>query len=294
MDMTKALPTVVVLGSLHYDIMMDAPDRPRKGETVTGRSWHPKCGGKGGNQAVGAARQGAASRMVGAVGQDDFGDALLANLDKAGVDRTGVAILERAASGMSVAIFDDEGDYGAVIVSGANLAIAPDQCGDARLRDGDVLVLQNEVPEAINHAAATAARRLGIRTILNAAPARPFATDLSALVDILVVNAVEAEMLGGGAVTSAATALVAARALALRFEAVVVTAGGDGLAYADRQGREHLVPPIKVTVASTHGAGDTFVGTLAGELAGGTAMLAALEAANRAAATLVSTPEADR
>ena len=57
--MTTASPTVIILGSLHYDIMMDAPDRPRKGETVTGRSWCPKCGGKGGNQAVAAARQGA-------------------------------------------------------------------------------------------------------------------------------------------------------------------------------------------------------------------------------------------
>ena len=292
--MTQALPTVVVLGSLHYDIMVDAPDRPRKGETLTGRSWRPKCGGKGGNQAIAAARQGASSRMVGAVGRDDFGDALLANLDRAGVDRTGVAILDGAASGMSVAIFDDEGDYGAVIVSGSNLAITPDQCGDEQLRDGDVLVLQNEVPEANNHAAAASARRLGLRTILNAAPARPFVTPLPGLVDILVVNAVEAEMLGGGAVTSAASALVAARSLSGQFRAVVVTAGADGVAYADRDGREHVVEPIKITVASTHGAGDTFVGTLAGELARGASILAALDVANRAAAKLVSTPEADR
>ena len=292
--MTTASPTVIVLGSLHYDIMMDAPDRPRKGETVTGRSWRPKCGGKGGNQAVAAARQGARSRMLGAIGRDAFGDTLLANLDKAGVDRTGVAVLEGAASGMSVAIFDDEGDYGAVIVSGANLMIAPDQCGAAQLRGGHVLVLQNEISEAINRAAAAAARRLGLKTILNAAPARSFRTDLPILVDILVVNAIEAEMLGGGAVTSIASASTAARALLGQFSSVVVTAGGDGVAYADRDGREHLVPPIRVKVASTHGAGDTFVGTLAGDLAAGAAILPALEAANRAAAALVSTPEADR
>lgn len=184
--MNETSPSIVVLGSLHYDIMMDAPDRPRKGETVTGRSWRPKCGGKGGNQAVAAARQGASTRMIGAVGSDDFGDALLANLDRAGVDRTGVAILEGAASGMSVAIFDDEGDYGAVIVSGSILAIAPGQCGESLLRDSRVLVLQNEVPEDVNQAATAAARRLGIRTILYAAPARAFATDLPSLVSILV------------------------------------------------------------------------------------------------------------
>jgi ribokinase len=292
--MTDTSPTVAVLGSLHYDIMMDAPDRPRKGETVVGRSWRPKCGGKGGNQAVAAARHGATTRMIGAVGADDFGDALLANLDRAGVDRTGVAIVTGAGSGMSVAIFDDEGDYGAVIVSGANLAIAPEQGAEANLRGAAVLVLQNEVPEAINRVAAEAARRLGITTILNAAPARPFATDLPDVVDILVVNAIEAEMLGGGVVTSAASALDAARLLARRFPAAVVTAGGDGVASADRDGREQVVEAIRIIVASTHGAGDAFVGTLAAEMAGGSPLPKAIEAANRVAAKIVSTPEDQR
>jgi ribokinase len=118
---------VVVVGSLHYDILVDAPDRPRKGETVTGRSWAPKFGGKGGNQAAAARRQGAPTAMVGAVGKDSFGAALLEGLDRAKVDRSAVAILDGVGSGMSVAIFDDGGDYGAVIVSGANLAFAADR-----------------------------------------------------------------------------------------------------------------------------------------------------------------------
>ena len=292
--MPEIQPNVVVLGSLHYDIMMDAPDRPRKGETVTGRSWRPKCGGKGGNQAVAAAQSGARTSMIGAVGRDGFGDALLAHLDRAGVERQGVAILDGIGSGMSVAIFDDEGDYGAVIVSGANLEITAGQCGEVHLRGADVLVLQNEIPEAINLAAASTARRLAVRTILNAAPARAFATGLPTLVDILIVNAIEAEMLGGGPVRSAADALLAAKALTEQFAAVLVTAGGDGVAYADRSGFHHTVPPISVVVASTHGAGDMFVGTFATELGRGAPILAALDAANRAAAKLVSTPEADR
>ena len=290
----NAEPRIVVLGSLHYDIMMDAPDRPRKGETVTGRSWHPKCGGKGGNQAVAAARSGASTAMIGAVGRDEFGAALLANLDRAKVDRAGVDVLDGIASGMSVAIFDDDGDYGAVIVSGSNLAISADRCGEARLRGADVLVLQNEIPEAANLAAAGTARRLGVKTILNAAPARAFATGLPAFVDILVVNAIEAEMLGGGVVTSTAGALDAARALTSYCAAVLVTAGGDGVAYADRAGLEHVVPAVPVIVASTHGAGDTFVGTFAAALARGQSMESCIDAANRAAARLVSTPEAER
>ena len=79
-----------MVGSLHYDIMVDAPDRPRKGETVTGYSWHPKFGGKGGNQAIAAAKAGANVRMAGAVGDDDFGRFLLKELAAAGVDSSQV------------------------------------------------------------------------------------------------------------------------------------------------------------------------------------------------------------
>jgi ribokinase len=293
-DASAPRPAVVVVGSLHYDIMVDAPDRPRKGETIAGRSWAPKFGGKGGNQAVAARRRGAPTAMVGAVGDDSFGAALLAGLDRAKVDRTNVAMLSGVGSGMSVAIFDDDGDYGAVIVSGANLAIAPGQAGIELLSQGKVLVLQNEIPEVVNEAVARQARNLGVTTILNAAPARPFTTSLPDLVDILIVNAIEAEMLGGGDVSSLETAAYAAETLAARFKSVVVTAGGDGVASFDRSGHAFKLSGIKVTVASTHGAGDTFVGTLAARMAVGDPFEVALSVANSEAAKLVSTPEAER
>src|SRR4051794_10214195 len=148
-------PVVVVAGSLHYDIMVDAPDRPRKGETVAGYAWHPKFGGKGGNQAVAAAKAGAGVRMAGAVGDDDFGWFLLNRLGESGVDHSRVAKLPDVGSGMSVAISDAGGDYGAVIVSGANLRIKETDLADPRLwTDARALILQNEVPDAVNLAAA--------------------------------------------------------------------------------------------------------------------------------------------
>ena len=288
-------PAVVVVGSLHYDIIVDAPDRPRKGETLTGRGWAHKFGGKGGNQAAAARRQGVGAAMVGAVGNDAFGAALLAGLDRARVDRSAVAILDGAKSGMSVAIFDDEGDYGAVIVSGANLAITADQLRYEHLRDAEVLVLQNEIPEAVNEAAARQARRLGVTTVLNAAPARAFETELPDFIDILVVNAIEAEILGGGNVGSLAKASEAAVALSSRFETVVVTAGGDGVASFDRSSGQPInLPGIAVAVASTHGAGDCFVGTLAARLAIGETLADALNRANQEAARWVATPESRR
>jgi ribokinase len=287
-------PLVVVVGSLHYDIVVDAPDRPRKGETLAGRSWRPVFGGKGGNQAVAARRQGVRTAMVGAVGNDDFGAALLADLDRAAVDRSAVATIDGTGSGMSVAIFDDDGDYGAVIVSGANLLVRAEQAADPLLLQAKILALQNEIPETVNVAVARRARDHGLLTVLNAAPARPFETDLPGLVDLLVVNAIEAEMLGGGKVGSLAGAAAAAEMLSASFAAAIVTAGGDGVAFASRSGAPITLHGISVPLVSTHGAGDVFVGTLATRLALGAAMNDALDAANREAARWVSLPIALR
>jgi ribokinase len=293
-DDDARVSAVVVVGSLHYDIMVDAPDRPRKGETVAGLSWSPKFGGKGGNQALAAESQGVPTAMVGAVGGDDFGAALLAGLDRGGVDRSAVATLSGVGSGMSVAIFDAEGDYGAVIVSGANLAISATQARDELLRTAKVLILQNEIPEEVNEDVARRARAFGVKTVLNAAPARAFETALPGYVDILVVNAIEAEMLGSAPVNSLAGAEEAAEHLTSRFGAVVVTAGGDGVAFQDEAGAKVSLPGVPVNVQSTHGAGDMFVGTLAARLAMGNDVRTALSVANQQAAKLVSTPECER
>ena len=291
--MTTA-PIVTVFGSLHYDIIVNGPARPRRGETVTGSSWRPKCGGKGGNQAVAAARAGAAAAMIGAVGDDEFGATLLANLDAQAVDRRFVRVEPSAESGMSVAIFDAQGDYGAVIVSGANLTLSNQDVVAARelVEQTQVLILQNEVPEVANVAAARAVRSAGGQVLLNAAPARDLSSELASLVDILVVNAIEAEMLARvPPVDSLEGALAAALALTVLCPTVVVTAGGDGVAYANRHGDKASIAAEKIKVESTHGAGDAFLGTFAAELAKGSSVEPALWSANRAAAVLVSTPE---
>lgn len=291
--MTSGTAAVTVFGSLHYDITVQSPARPRKGETVTGHSWRPKFGGKGRNQAVAAARVGVRTLMVGTVGDDQFGREMLADLDAHGIDRRFVRVAEGAGSGMSVAIFDAEGDYGAVIVSGANLTLSPADvaAASALWPETAVLVLQNEVPDKANLAAARAARQAGASVILNAAPARAMPDDLAPLVDVLVVNAIEAAAMCG--VTEPASieeAMAAARRLARDFPAAVVTAGSAGVAYAARSD-ELLIPARAVKVESTHGAGDEFVGHLAASLARGAPIQAALAAANDAAARLVATPE---
>ncbi len=131
-------------------------------------------------------------------------------------------------------------------------------------------------------------------TIFNAAPARPFETELPDLVDVLVVNAIEVETLGGGRVNSLESAAAAAAALSSRFKAVVVTVGGDGVAFCNQSGQRLSLLGIPVAVASPRGAGDAFVGTLAARVAMGDALNTALAAANKEAAQLVSTPERQR
>lgn len=232
--------------------------------------------------------------MIGAIAQDEFGRALKANLDAQGVDSRFVRIVEGAGSGMSVAIFDEEGDYGAVIVSGSNLALSEDDVSAAAglFRGASILVLQNEVPDYANVLAARAMKRAGGRVVLNAAPARTPSPDLAALVDVVVVNAVEAEALAEvPQVNSLDTALVAARLLAHQYPAAVVTAGGEGVAFAVQGGEEAKIPAIKVKVVSTHGAGDEFIGVLATELARDAPLEQAIRNGNEAAGRLVSSPD---
>lgn len=279
---------VVIVGSLHYDIFVEAPHRPAAGETVTGFRWYPKPGGKGGNQAVALARHGVKARMVSAVGGDDFADFLLESLEDAGVETTHVQRLPSVGTGMSVAISDAGGDYGAVIVSGANLGIAVEALDRPDVWDGvGVLLLQNEVPEEINVAAAHRARSRGATVCLNAAPARAIGADLLGCVDILVVNALEARALCGVEVADLDTAEKAAVDLARRVPCAIVTAGGDGVACASEAGRDR-VPAEQVEVASTHGAGDHFIGAFIAALALGDDRGAALRGAVAAAGRFVA------
>lgn len=280
---------VIVCGSLHLDIVVEAKALPRLDETAVGRAWKQVCGGKGGNQAVQAARAGARTAMIGRIGRDEFGRTLLAHLTAAGVDVSGISVDEKAGSGMSVAIVQEDGDYGAVIVSGSNLKIETGALAAqwAALGGAKVLVLQNEVPHAVNVAMASVARAAGAKVLLNAAPARDVGRDLLDLVDLLIVNRVEAEMLAGRPVSDRALAANVLSQWSMT-PATVITLGGDGLVVRTAAGEVHEIAPVPVKVTSTHGAGDCFVGVLARELARGAALPDACKTANGAAAAFVS------
>jgi len=280
---------IVVTGSLHYDIMLQAHHRPEKGETVMGTDCAYKFGGKGGNQALSAARAGAEVSFIGAVGDDDQGKFLLAQLNHAGVNTQRVAVLDSVPSGMSVAILDAENDYGAVVVSNANNAIDPAQFTvNSAWQNSVMLLLQNEVPESVNVSAAAQAKLRGVTVCLNAAPAREISAEMRAAVDLLVVNAVEARDLSGLKVADLASACLAAESLSRQFPAVVVTAGEYGVAWCEQGQSCQSLAAEKVVLVSTHGAGDCFMGVLAAALLRQHSLAEAVTLANQAAAEHVS------
>ena len=284
---------VVVVGSLHLDVVATAPHLPARDETVIGESVEFVCGGKGGNQAVAASRHGARTTMLGRVGRDPFAASLVENLRRAGVDTSLIQRDEEAMSGFSVAIVGADGEYGAVVVSAANRTLSPH--GFAFPEGAAILVLQNEVPEAVNRAVAADARDNGATIVLNAAPMRSMAPELMRLTDLLIVNRVEAEELLATPIHAAGDALEAAAGAPTGVAGeMIITLGSDGLVHRDLGGsvRHHAVH--RAPAVSAHGAGDVFVGALCARMAARAAMEEAIAYAQAAAARFVSTPIRDR
>lgn len=277
---------VVVLGSANLDLISTLPQIPAPGETVLSLSRAQRAGGKGLNQAVAAARGGASTLLLGAVGEDDAAELLLAEATQAGIDVTRVRRVA-GPSGTAWIMVRSDGENAIVVDSGANAHVTDlsDAERDA-IRDGRILVAQLETPLTAVAEGLAAARRAGVTTLLNAAPARDLPDDLLRLVDVLVVNEHEARQLAGTADPEAA----ATNLLAL-VGAVVVTLGAQGATLAGAAGR-HTVPGVPARVVDTTGAGDTFTGVVAATLAVGEDLRSAVTRAVVAGALAVEAPGA--
>jgi ribokinase len=302
-------PRLTVLGSLNMDVSVTVPRLPAPGATVLGGAASFAPGGKGANQAVAAARLGGTVRMVGCVGDDDFGARLVAALAADGVDASGVRAVPGMPTGIAMITVDEAGENIITVAPGANREVGVAEIAAVGGAPADVLVVSAEIPvSAIRAALATQAgpgpAGPPVR-VLNLAPAPAEAAELLATgVDWLVVNESEAAAVLGRPVAGLEGAAGAATDLVTRGSRhVIVTAGAEGAAYCGPSNRHSTglgkgtgayaavtVPGFRVHAVDTVGAGDTFVGALAVGLAAGIAPFDAAAAAAAAAATATTRP----
>jgi len=253
---------IVVLGSLNVDLVARVPRLPAAGETLSASAFATLPGGKGANQALAARRAGADVRLFGHVGRDAMAEVALSLLGRAGVDCTGVATSEEP-TGVALIQVAADGENTIAVAAGANALTRADQVADALLSASTTVLLQLEVPLREVAALARRAAVRGARVILNAAPAAPLTSDLLADVDVLIVNATEAEALARAHGVDGVRALSTAFAHAART--VIVTRGAEGVLYA-AQGEIHARKAPRVDAIDTVGAGDAFAGALAAAL----------------------------
>lgn len=288
--MPDSQTSVIVLGGINMDLVTVAERFPAAGETVVGNRFLTYPGGKGANQAVAAARMGAATAMVGKVGDDIFGPQLVDSLAASDVDVSRIAVEPGASSGIAVINIDASSQNRIVQVLGAN-----ETCGQAQedqvveaLQSASTLLLQLEVSVELSLSVARQAAAMGKRVILDPGPVRPLPQEFYSHCAVITPNETEAQALVGFPVTDAKTAAMAADALLERgVQVAVVKLGAQGAYYATRDGGQH-VPAIPVDALDSVAAGDAFNGALAASLCAGEGLAKAIRVATAAGALAVT------
>lgn len=260
---------VVVLGSLNVDRILQMDRVPEPGETLALNNQDMAGGGKGANQAIAAARSGAQTSFIGRVGADENGKFMLQQLVNSGVTTDLVAVDEDAGTGQAFVMVEKSGENRILIYGGANaqLSAADVKKAQAQIAAADLMVAQLETPVETTQFAFQMAKELGVKTILNPAPAvAKLPAELLKNTDVITPNETEVEILTGIAVTDEAAMLKAAQRLHdLGVATVIITLGSKGVFYDD--GAQHgIVPAFKVQAVDTTAAGDTFLGALSSEL----------------------------
>ncbi len=282
---------IVVVGSINMDLVVRVPHMPVPGETVLGDAFQTFPGGKGANQAVGAARLGGRVTMIGKVGTDGFGDELQRSLSTDRINIDPVTVDQATSTGIAMITVDQSGQNSIVVASGANMQLTPEEISTAwgQLGPVDVVVLQLEIPPACNLQAARLGKENGALVILNPAPARPLAADLLQLVDVIVPNEKETSLLTGLPVGTEAEVEAAALALLEKgVGSVVLTLGSRGALVMDSSGAINHLQSHTVEVVDTTAAGDAFVAGLSVGLSEGASLAEAAVFGNATGALAVS------
>jgi ribokinase len=277
---------VLVVGSLNYDYQISTEQLPKMGETILGNAIHYSCGGKGANQAYASAKAEAPTTMIGAVGSDQYGGILKANLKKAGVSTDNIETIENESSGMSFLSIDSDGQNSIICIQGANKYVSKNQMlrNASEFKSNRIVLLQLEIPTEAVYEAIGQAKRFGDSVILNPAPYHPIDSSYLQMVDYITPNEMELSSLAPDYVT------IEDKASSLIEEGVknvIVTLGARGALLVDSKGEKKYFVPPTVKVVNTVGAGDCFNGYLAALLSKGYSVEEAISVANIASSISV-------
>ncbi len=281
---------ILVIGSINIDIVITVPHLPKPGETVTGlgKSEHP--GGKGANQAYAAAKLGGKAGIIGRVGPDVYGQALISSIKSAGAGTGGIIAEKGTDTGVAYIYVDQKGENTIVLASGANALLSPEDIRGMEhfIDEADIVLIQLEIPfETVTYAIEAASRK-GKTIVLNPAPVREGLEAVYEKVDILTPNEGELAALTGMDTDTVEGAEAAAKALIQKgVRTVIVTLGDKGALLVQRGKTKHF-PARKVKAVDTTAAGDAFCAAMCVALSEGKDIEEAINFANAASAISVT------
>ncbi len=282
-----------VVGSINMDLILNMPKVPEQGENIVGTTYSYSNGGKGANQAVGLARLGAKTKMIGKVSDDPNGKKLIENLINNGIDVTGVST-DGSSTGLAAIILDPEGKNRIVVYEGANAEIDPTEAKENITDDLDVLLVQFETNENVVIDCVNEAVKKGIVTVIDCGPAKAFELEKMQNATIISPNESETEALTGIFPKDEDSILSASKILMERSKAkyVVLKLGSRGCSVFDGESLK-IIPAYKTKVVDTTAAGDSFTAALALEFVRSGDILKACDMGNKAGTIAVSRMGAD-
>jgi len=280
---------ILVIGSINYDLVVFTPRHPAPGETILGEKFLTFPGGKGANQALAAARLGGNVQMLGNVGNDNFGEELLQNLQKNMVDISHIRKTDTSTGTAHITV-NASGQNSIIVVPGANATLGKHDIDAIKymIQSAQVLVLQLEIPLDVVVHAINYAYDFGTKTLLNPAPAQQIPVDTLRKVTYLIPNESELALLSGMPTTDLkACRSAAGHLLEIGCEQIILTRGDQGACYFSRS-QEIILPSYQVPVMDTTAAGDAFIGGLAVSFADGLDLLSSMQVASAAGALAVT------
>ena len=243
------------------DIVNKVRNQPLPGETIQSLGTAYSPGGKGANQAIAAHLLGEKVSMVGAVGQDGFGEQLLSNFQKCGLETKHIYAKD-SNSGTAFITIDEQGENQIIISAGANGKLNIEDVGEILCKDDwDTVLLQNEISWNVTAYVIEEASRRGMKVAFNPAPAIKISKDILSLIDLLILNETETEYITGIEVSDRSSALKAAQSIIRSgVKEVIITLGNKGVLYFNCHQEEVFQSAFSVKVVDTTAAGDTFLG----------------------------------